>query len=370
MELSDRLKRAVSRLQSLPAIALPTDYPRPSSHRLVEAVHSRELDQKASLALVKLALLDDEQDQAEDHEEEQPTPFQTLLSAFTVLLHRYTGDSDLVIGSSSAASRDPLLLRLSIEPTDPFWSVVRRVQAVKREAENDAVPYDAIVQVLSANQEGAAPLFRVRFFDETDTDASSSTNFIRSTSLTTDLTIFITRPASSASTTHASLVPQIVLRVAYNSLLFHPRRIELLLDQLAILLREASSNPLRPIGAIPLLTPNQREILPNPTGDLDWCGWMGAITDVFSRNARLHPAKTCVVQSLPSDTLVEIGQQERIIYTYRDILTASNILAHHLVKAGVRREEVVMVYAYRSVEMVVAVMAILKAGATFSVIGE
>jgi L-aminoadipate-semialdehyde dehydrogenase len=48
----------------------------------------------------------------------------------------------------------------------------------------------------------------------------------------------------------------------------------------------------------------------------------------------------------------------------------SNVLAHHLLQAGVQREEVVMVYAHRSVELVVAVMAILKIGATFSVIGS
>jgi acyl-coenzyme A synthetase/AMP-(fatty) acid ligase len=49
---------------------------------------------------------------------------------------------------------------------------------------------------------------------------------------------------------------------------------------------------------------------------------------------------------------------------------ASNVLAHHLLVGGVQREEFVMVYAYRSVEMVIAVMAILKIGAIFSVINR
>ncbi|KAF8318757.1 alpha-aminoadipate reductase Lys1p [Clavulina sp. PMI_390] len=356
---SDRLQRVVSRLQNLPSIALPIDYPRPPSYKLVEAVQSRQLDSKTSLSLLKLGLYDDGTEGSEAHES-QPTPFQMLLSAFTVLLHRYTGDTDIVIASSSAAIKDPLLLRLTIEPTDPFWSVVRRVQLVEREAELDAIPYDQVVHALHADQEGAAPLFRVRFFDETD---ESQTNFIRSTSLTTDLTIFVTRPPM---TTHSSLAPQIVLRVAYNSLLFVPQRIELLLDQLALLLREVSSSPLSPIGSVPLQDAKQRALLPDPAGDLHWCGWEGAITDVFSRNAKAHPDKVCVVQCLPAENLSDV--QQRVSYSYNDILVASNILAHHLIKGGVKREEVVMVYAYRSVEMVVAVMAILKAGATFSVI--
>ncbi len=57
------------------------------------------------------------------------------------------------------------------------------------------------------------------------------------------------------------------------------------------------------------------------------------------------------------------------IFSYGNIRKASNILAHHLIKNGLQREDVVMVYAHRSVDLVVAVMAVLKAGATFSVIG-
>jgi len=115
-------------------------------------------------------------------------------------------------------------------------------------------------------------------------------------------------------------------------------------------------------------------VLPDPTADLHWCDWKGAITDVFSRNARQFPDRVCVVQSLPpppsrlGDSM-STSEQERISFTYSDILKASNVLAHHLIMAGIQREEVVMVYAHRGVELVVAVIAILKAGATFSVIG-
>lgn len=56
------------------------------------------------------------------------------------------------------------------------------------------------------------------------------------------------------------------------------------------------------------------------------------------------------------------------MFTYKHINKSSNVLAHHLVKHGVQRGEVVMVYAHRGVDLVVAVMGVLKAGATFSVI--
>src|SRR6185369_8236270 len=111
-------------------------------------------------------------------------------------------------------ARDPLVLRLALDPADLFWAVVRRVQQVEKEAEEDALPFEIITRSLSHGKEDGtgAPLFRVRFFDETD---QPKDNFIRSTSLTTDLTIFITRPPL---TTRSSLAPLISLRVLYNSL--------------------------------------------------------------------------------------------------------------------------------------------------------
>lgn len=365
----ERLDRVVARLQNLPAIALPTDYPRPQGTKVVESAYNQQLSEDAALGLVKLALYEDETEAQNIPEYARPTPFQLLLSSFTVLLHRYTGDTDIVIGSSSASARNPLLLRVHLEPSDPFWAVVRKIQMLEKEAEDDNVSYDAVLEALGRGKDGlstsdgsaSGPLFRVRFFDETDHDES---NFIRSTSLTSDLTIFVTRPSSS---THASLIPQISLRILYNALIFNSARIASIIDQLSVLLKAASRDPLKSVGAISLLTPQQKAVLPNATGDLNWCDWKGAITDVFSRNARKHPEKTCVVQSIPAERLDEPQQTQT--YTYSDILHASNVLAHHLIKNGVQREEVVMVYAYRSVEMVVAVMAILKAGAIFSVIG-
>ncbi|TFK37590.1 alpha-aminoadipate reductase Lys1p [Crucibulum laeve] len=351
----ERLTRVLSRLQNLPSISLPTDYPRPAgSNKVIEAAHLAQLPEQTSLSLLKLVLYNENEDEDEDEEDltvKRPSAFHLLLAAFTVLLHRYTGDTDIVIGSSSAAARDPLVLRISVDPADPYWAIVRRVQQVEREAEGDALPFDVITRELA--HEG--PLFRVRFFDETDEPEG---NFIHSTSLTSDITVFVT---PQPTTTRASLAPHISLRILYNTL-FTPTCISSIIDQLSVLLRKVASNPLAPVGSVPLLTPAQKAKLPDPTGDLNWCGWKGAITDVFSRNARFHPDRPCVVQSLPTDP------QETKTYSYRMILHASNILAHQLIAGGVQREEVVMVYAHRSVDLVVAVMAVLKAGATFSVI--
>ena len=101
--------------------------------------------------------------------------------------------------------------------------------------------------------------------------------------------------------------------------------------------------------------------LPDPTADLDWLGYGGAIQDAFDANAAKHPDAVCVIETESSTT-------PRRTFTYRSINEASNVLAHYLIVKGVELGDVVMVYAYRGVDLVVAVMGVLKAGGTFSVI--
>ncbi|TKX25681.1 putative L-2-aminoadipate reductase large subunit [Elsinoe australis] len=100
---------------------------------------------------------------------------------------------------------------------------------------------------------------------------------------------------------------------------------------------------------------------PDPTSDLHWSEFKGPIHEIFAYNAEQHPDRPCVVETASSTST------ERV-FTYKHINEASNVLAHHLVQNGVQRGEVVMVYAHRGVDLVVAVMGVLKAGATFSVI--
>ncbi|KAG1792270.1 uncharacterized protein HD556DRAFT_1481818 [Suillus plorans] len=107
-------------------------------------------------------------------------------------------------------------------------------------------------------------LFRVRFFDETDQPRD---NFIRSTSLTSDITIFVTR---HPATIRASLAPHISLRILFNSLLFISTHTASIVDQLSVSLRKTSTNPTAAVGSVPLLTAAQRERLPSTTVNLHW----------------------------------------------------------------------------------------------------
>ena len=358
------------------------------------------VDDRTASALVRLShFVEDEDEESEDEDasqqhqgngidsqlaqqktshQQRPTAFHLLLASFVVLLHRYTGDTDLVIATSSPSSPDPLLLRIKLDPTDSFWSLIKRVQWLEQEAEEDKIPYDTLLEALgygkNAEEGGppAAPLFRVRFFDETD---ETERRFLQQTSTTSDLTVFVTSTSSTPSSGTGTptsvrttfLAPRISLTLSYNSLVFSAPRMSFTLDQLMHLVHHAAAHPLDPIGSISLLTVKQRKFLPDPRKDLEWTGYRGAITDIFSANAQKFPDRTCIVESLaPAEVGGKNGLRE---FSYRQIDEASNVLAHHLVKSGVEREEVVTVYSTRGVDLVVAVMGVLKAGATFSVIG-
>ena len=72
------------------------------------------------------------------------------------------------------------------------------------------------------------------------------------------------------------------------------------------------------------------DILPNPTTDLHWSHFLGAIQDIFSHNASTHPSRICVTETT-SPTAAER------VFTYQQISEAANVLSHHLIEKGVGR---------------------------------
>ncbi|KAH4225707.1 alpha-aminoadipate reductase [Parastagonospora nodorum] len=109
------------------------------------------------------------------------------------------------------------------------------------------------------------------------------------------------------------------------------------------------------------MAPAQKTDIPDPAADLHWSDFKGPIHDIFAGNARKHPARACVVETATSTT------PERK-FTYKHIFEATSILAHHFVQSGIQRGDVVIIFAHRGVDLVVAIMAVLAAGATFSVL--
>ncbi|RKP08944.1 hypothetical protein THASP1DRAFT_34517 [Thamnocephalis sphaerospora] len=342
--------RWLDRLSGLAQLHLPTDYPRPTPLKVVEGVHAVTLGREVGLALLRLSL-----NAVANTNAMPPSPFTILLAAFVVLMHRYTGDEDVVVGSSSVTA-NPLVLRVRLTADDTLEDVIRKVQKVEEEAAADEVPFALLLDALwqrDRTKTGATepvPPFKVRFFERTDTNP----NTLAQTTMT-DLTVFVhTHPS-----TLRQLWPKVEVQLVYNQVLFSARRMEHLVAQLIEVIERGAGAR---VGHLSLVTSLCRTILPDPAADLRWRHWPGPITERFVHNARAHPERACVVEGIDGEQAVPR------IFTYQQICRAALRVCEHLVRNGIEREDVVVIYAYRGVDLVVAIMGVLMAGATFSVI--
>ena len=127
MAHSDQLSRWLLRLADLTELMLPTDYPRPVPIRTVEAELVVDISEPTAMAIMQLSIA--AQANNPHSLDEMVSPFTILLAAFSVLLHRYTGEQDITIGSSSSTS-NPLVLRTAIQDSDSFVHVMAAVQQV------------------------------------------------------------------------------------------------------------------------------------------------------------------------------------------------------------------------------------------------
>ena len=295
--------------------------------RPIEAVEALTGSQKTNAALQKLA--------------QRTTASTALLTALVVLVARLTGDEDISIGFNGNPNRAPFVLRTFTTVSESFSSVQAKVQDAISTAREKVVPLQLIQEHLKS-----PALFKFAAFN---TEAEGAT------------------PAATIETTDLLLSYQIntagslQLTARYNQRLFSSVRIAGILSQITVLLENAAADPSRPIGSINFCTPEQQKLRPDPTSDLEWSKFRGAIHDIFAANAEAHPERVCVVET-PSEEHPERK------FNYRQINEASNLLAHHLVNSGFEQGDVAMIYSYRGVDLVVAVMGILKAGGTFSVL--
>ncbi|KAI8997523.1 L-aminoadipate-semialdehyde dehydrogenase [Pilobolus umbonatus] len=351
MTLSNNLAIWKSRLQNLTDLLLPTDYPRPLPARTVEEDLSYALSEQTLMSLAQLTI-------------NAPTrvpPFTIILAAFSILLQRYTGDEEFAIGTSSPTG-NPLLLRLQVNPQQTFNQIIEMVQKVESEALSNEVPFDSLYKAIfeGTDPNNRRPLCRVRFYNEIDTP---SQKHMAKISASSDITIFISSPEPSTSLRTSFLRP-VSIRVVYNQILFSSKRIEYIISQLVTILEQGAKTQQEGLAVGKIAFSDYAlpgSPLPNPTADLHWSLWRGAIPDIFSANAKKHPTRTCIVESSDIRNAVTT-------YNYKCMDEASNLVAHYLVANGIKREDVVMIYAFRGVDLVVAIMGVLKAGATFSVI--
>ncbi|SFK99920.1 non-ribosomal peptide synthetase [Brevibacillus centrosporus] len=163
---SKQLSYWKAQLKGSPSIfTLPTDHPRPPIQTFKGATVRFELAQKLTETLIKFS------------QENRVTLFMTLLAAFKALLHRYTGETDIVVGSPAANRNNSevenligffvntLVLRVNCEGDPTFLELLSRVRKVTLEAYNyQEIPFEILVDALKMSRDlSFNPLFQVMF---------------------------------------------------------------------------------------------------------------------------------------------------------------------------------------------------------------
>ena len=334
-----------------PSLELPTDRPRPALQSFNGARHSFVLSRDLSARLMELSRRED------------ATPFMTLLAALYVLLYRYTGETDIVVGTPVANRNrhelesligffvNTLALRVDLSGNPTFRELLARVREVSLGAfAHQDLPFDMLVEELSPIRDPSRnPLFQVMFaLHNTPEAASLQLDLgIRPVDVKTgraqfDLTFDVTEVDG-----------QFDVSLVYNTDLFDASTIQLTGEHFKVLLAGVVHSASRPISTLPLLTaPELRRLLVewNDTGQES--GVEVCIHRLFEQQVERTP-----------EAIALVFEERRM--PYEELNQRANKLAHHLVASGVGPELFVGLLLERSPEMIVALLAILKAGGAY-----
>lgn len=339
-------------LQDLPELLeLPTDHPRQAIQTFRGASVSLILPGELSKQLKKLS------------RSEGATLFMTLLAAFQVLLYRYSGQTDLAVGSP-IANRTPhelepligsfantLILRARLDPRMPFRELLRQVREVTLQAyAHQDLPFEQLVELLQPTRSVSySPLFQV-FFELHNTP---------STTLSLDTIVGemveIEQEVAQFDLTLALIEAEerLLGSIQYNIDLFEAETITRMVGHLQILLAAICAHPDCHLEELPLLHERERELILERWND--------------TRND--YPRDSCLHQCF-EEQIIHTPEAIALVFedhqlTCREVNRRANQLAHYLQRQGIGLERTVGVYLERSLEMVIALLAVLKAGGAY-----
>jgi amino acid adenylation domain-containing protein len=340
-------------LEGAPAVlSLPTDRPRPTVQTFNGASCHVKLTKEASLMLKALS------------RREGTTMFVALLTAFQALLARYTGEDDILIGTPVSGRHrreleslvgffvNTLVIRTDTSNDPTFRELLGRVQRVTLEAfAHQDVPFEKIVEELQPERSlSHAPLFQVMFSVQNMPEESLELHGLTVSTLDADSgTIKFDLSLSWLET-----VEGLSGALQYNTDLFDAQTIERMARHLERMLHSFAAHPEQLITEAPLLADAERHSL------LD--EWSGVESGGAQQFVPLHELFEAHAARAPHNVAI-ISDECQL--TYAELNARSNALAHQLRAAGVRPETLVGVFLERSVELITALLGVLKAGAVY-----
>ena len=335
------------------ALELPTDFPRPakpSARGGTAAFTITAADYTALQAIAK---------------EEEATGFMGLLAVFDTLLHRYTGQSDVAVGSPvtgrARAETAPLIgfftntlvLRTTMAGSDSFRSCLRAVKetCLAAYAAQD-VPFELLAEALQPSRElNRNPFFDVMFVHQTElpelTLPGVQAEFIPSTipEVKFDLTFTVRDRADGGLDGW----------IEYRADLFSAETMGRMTGHFSRLVAGAGAEPETALLDLPMLAAEElRQVVHGFNATTQ--SWPEAGEPLLHRLVEAVAART-------PEKVALIDEHEQI--TYQELETRANQLGHHLQSLGVGPDVIVGLYLGRTLDMIVGVLGVMKAGGCY-----
>jgi amino acid adenylation domain-containing protein len=351
----DVLERQVSywkeQLKDLTQLDLPTDRPRPARQNFEAKRIPISLPETLTAAIRELS------------NQGSVTPFMILLAAFQVLLYRYSGQEEIVVGSPIAnrarTELEPLIglfvnmlvLRSDLSGNPAFKELLGRVRKVCLGAyAHQDLPFEKLVQELQPKRDQSQnPLFQVMFALQNATRPFTGVQGLRIEPVERekvwsqlDLSLFLRERDG-----------KYIGYVEYSTDLFDRDRIERVASHYRTLLEAIVADPDQPIATLPILTAAERHKI--------LVEWNDTAAD-YPKDKCIHELFEAQVERTPESIAVHVEGKQ---LSYRELNRRANQLAHYLRSLGIGSETLVGIGLERSLDMVVGLLGILKAGAAY-----
>ncbi|MDQ3983512.1 MAG: condensation domain-containing protein, partial [Actinomycetota bacterium] len=333
------------------ALDLPTDHPRPPIQTFEGGAVNFEMPADLSDAVRDLA------------RRSGVTTFMLGLAAFTTLLHRYTGATDIVVGTPIAGRNrseiegligffvNTLVMRTDLSGDPPFRELMDRVRDVALAAyAHQDLPFEKLVEELKPPRDlSHSPLFQVVFgFQNTPTPEFDLTGLqidlpdLEDTSAKFDLSLDMVEGDEG-----------LMGSLNYATALFERRTIEEMIAHLTVLLQSVVDDPDTRLSELGILTGEERDL----------------VVDGFNRTAAEYPANTLMheffeahARERPDAIALSF---EGATLTYGELNARANRLAHYLRAHGAGPERLVGILLESGIDLIVAVVGVLKSGAAY-----
>ena len=287
----------------------------------------------------------------------------TLLTAFQGLLHRYTGQDDIVVGTPIANRNraeiegligffvNTLVMRTDTSGNPVFRELLKQVRKSTLDVyAHQDLPFEKLIMELKPERDlSRNPIFQVMFALQNVPPSTLELPALK----VNRIWIEDSRTRFDLEVELSETMEGLKCTFAYNTDLFDRSTIERMAGHYQMMLEGIAANPDQRLSELPLLTEAERYKL--------LVEWNNTGVD-YPRDKCIHELFEEQVEKTP-DAIAVVFEDQQL--TYRELNTKANQLAHYLRKQGVGPEVLVGICVERSLEMIIGVLGILKAGGAY-----